>query len=48
MIATYQVNKNLQVQAGYSWFWYDAAVSQDAAIARSDADQFYLMITMGF
>lgn len=47
LLATYQVNKNLQVQAGYFWFWYGDAVDQSAAV-RDDAEQFYLMMTLGF
>lgn len=49
LVATYQFNKNLQVQAGYFWFWYGEAVSQNAGIApRKDAQQFYLMTTWQF
>ena len=47
IIATYQVNKNLQLQAGYSWFWYGNAVTQDV-INRGDARQFYFMATLDF
>ena len=47
LIATYQVNKNLQFQAGYSLFWYGGAVTQDV-INRGDANQFYFMATLGF
>lgn len=48
LIATYQVSKTLQIQAGYSWFWYGDAVSNEPGIARGDADQFYLMTTWSF
>ncbi|MDA1016600.1 MAG: alginate export family protein, partial [Planctomycetota bacterium] len=47
LIATYQANKNLQLQAGYSWFWYGNAVTQDV-ISRGDASQFYFMATLDF
>ncbi len=49
LLATYAVNANLSVQAGYFWFWYGAAVDDNAAIpARGNAEQFYLMATWGF
>ncbi len=51
LIATYQVNKNLQVQAGYFWFWYGDAVSKNpnALVAnRGDAEQFYTYIDWSF
>jgi hypothetical protein len=47
LIATWQVAKTLQVQAGYQWFWYGDAVNAGPA-ARDDADQFYLMTTWSF
>jgi hypothetical protein len=47
-IATYQATKNLQFQAGYSWFFYGDAVTNDAAINRDDADFFYFMSTLNF
>jgi len=48
LVATYQVNSNLQVQLGYFWFWYGDAVEDQPALARDDAQQFYLMTTWGF
>lgn len=49
LVATMQFNKNLQVQAGYFWFWYGEAVSRNAGIApREDAQQFYVMTTWQF
>ena len=48
LLATYQVNNNLQLQAGYFWFWYGDAVDNQAALARDDAHQFYFMTTWGF
>ncbi|MEZ6053870.1 MAG: alginate export family protein [Planctomycetaceae bacterium] len=48
LLATYQVNANLQLQAGYFWFWYGDAVDNQAALARDDAHQFYFMTTWGF
>lgn len=37
IIATYQATKNVQLQAVYSWFFYGHAVTNCAAINRSDA-----------
>lgn len=48
LIATYQAAKNLQLQTGYSWFFYGDAVTQDAAINRGDAEFFYFMSTLNF
>ena len=48
LIGTYAINPNLQVQLGYSWFWYGQAVAQQPALDRDDAHQFYLMTTLGF
>lgn len=48
IIATYQATDNLQLQAGYSWFWYGDAVTQDPALSRNDADFFYFMTTLKF
>lgn len=48
LIATYAVNANLSVQFGYSWFWYGDAVDEQAALARDDAHQAYLMSTWDF
>ena len=47
LLATYQVNANLQLQAGYFWFWYGDAVSNQG-LRRDDAQQFYFMTTYGF
>lgn len=48
LTATYQVNANLQVQLGYFWFWYGAAVDDQPELRRNDAQQFYVMTTWGF
>lgn len=48
LIGTYAVNANLQVQIGYSWFWYGDAVDEQAALARDDAHQAYFMTTWGW
>ncbi len=46
LIATYAASELLQIQVGYSWFWYGEAVSQAAApLPRGDASQLYLMTT---
>jgi len=51
LVATYQVNKNLQIQAGHFWFWYGDAVSNhpNALVAnRGDARQFYTYVNWSF
>ncbi|MCA9069498.1 MAG: alginate export family protein [Planctomycetaceae bacterium] len=51
LVATYQVNKNLQLQAGYFWFWYGDAVTQNPnALVRNrgDADQVYFYADWSF
>ncbi|MBT6157508.1 MAG: alginate export family protein [Planctomycetaceae bacterium] len=46
LIAKYKVNKNLNVQLGYSLFWYGAFVNQN--LPRDDAKQLYLMTTLQY
>lgn len=48
LVATYKVSKSLSVEAGYLWYWYGKAVTNDPALNRDDASQFYLMITQQF
>ncbi len=51
LVATYQVNKNLQLQAGFFKFWYGNAVSQNpnALVAnRGDADFYYFLADWAF
>lgn len=49
LIATYAASKTLQVQFGYSWFWYGDAVDTAAApLPRDDASQLYVMTTWSF
>jgi len=49
MVATYTASELLQIQVGYSWFWYGEAVSQAARpLPRGDATQFYLMTTYSY
>jgi len=48
LLATYQFSKNLQVQAGYFWFWYGPAVQEDPALMRRHAQQFYVMTTWNY
>ncbi|MCA9045688.1 MAG: alginate export family protein, partial [Planctomycetaceae bacterium] len=51
LVATYKVNKNLTLQAGYFYFWYGDAVTMNpnpAVAARGDADQFYLFADWAF
>ena len=47
IVATYQATTNLQLQAGYSWFFYGDAVTDDT-INRDDAEFFYFMSTLKF
>jgi hypothetical protein len=47
LVATYTVNANLNVQAGYFWFWYGNAITQ-TPLARKDAQQFYLQVTWDY
>ena len=47
LILTYAMSKNASIQSGYSWFWYGDAVN-DTVLSRGDAEQFYLMVTLGF
>ncbi len=51
LIATYQVNKNLQLQWGYFWFWYGDAVTENPnplVSNRGDAEQFYFLADWAF
>jgi hypothetical protein len=51
IVGTYQVNKNLQLQMGYFWFWYGDAVTQNPnplVANRGDADQFYFLADWSF
>lgn len=51
LVATYQLNANLQLQAGYFWFWYGQAVTRNPNVLVADrkhAEQFYLMLDWSF
>lgn len=48
LFGTYQFNPNFDIQAGYSWFWYGDAVTQQAALRRDDASQMYLQTTLRY
>ena len=51
LVATYQINKNLQLQAGYFWFWYGEAVTANNVAAvrnRSHAEMFYTYLDWTF
>ena len=51
LVATYNVNSSLTLQAGYFWFFYDDAVSNhpNALVAnRDDAEQFYFLANWTF
>ena len=44
LLVTYQAAKNLQLQAGYFWFWYGDAVAQSGGgVPRADSDTFYFL-----
>lgn len=45
LVGTYAYSKNVNVQVGYSWFFYGDAVSK-SAFARPDATQFYVQTTL--
>lgn len=47
LVATYQVNANLTLESGYSWFWYGGAI-QNTALDRDDARQFYFLANYQF
>ena len=44
----YQFNPNFDIQAGYSWFWYGAAVTGQRALNRDDASQLYIQTTLRY
>lgn len=48
LITTYAIGPGLELQLGYSWFWYGAAVNAQPALRRGDAHQAYLMTTWAF
>ena len=49
LLATYQASSNLQLQAGYFWFWYGDAVAQSAGgVPRADSDTFYFLANYTF
>ncbi|MCA9065982.1 MAG: alginate export family protein [Planctomycetaceae bacterium] len=47
IVATYTHSRNLNVQAGYFWFFYGDAVT-GGPLARPDARQFYVMTTFTY
>ncbi len=48
VIVTWAASKNLELQPGYSWFWYGDAVNEQPVLARGDAHVYYCMVTWGF
>ncbi|MEZ5943022.1 MAG: alginate export family protein [Planctomycetaceae bacterium] len=51
LVATYKLNKNFTLQAGYFHFWYGDAVTMNpnaVVAARGDADQVYLSADWAF
>jgi hypothetical protein len=47
LVGTYGFSKNVNVQLGYSWFFYGDAVN-NSAFARPDASQLYVQTTLTF
>jgi len=47
VVGTYAVNKNLNVQAGYFWFWYGNAINS-GSLARGDARTAYLQTVLTY
>ncbi len=47
-VANYKASSHMSLQFIYSWFWYDTAVTQDPAITRGDASQFYLQTVLDY
>ena len=48
LIATYPAAKNLQLQAGYFYFWYDEAVQDAPNFIDDDAHVFYFLANYTF
>ena len=46
MFGYYSVNSNLDIQAGYSWFWYGDFI--DRTTPRNDASQFYIQTSIRY
>ncbi len=44
----YSFNANLDLQVGYSWFWYGSYISSQPALARQDATQFYVQTSLRY
>lgn len=47
LVGTWTYSKSLNVQLGYFWFFYGAAVN-NGGLVRPDAEQFYLQATYSF
>ena len=49
LLATYQASPNLQLQAGYFWFWYgDAVAESGGGVPNADSDTFYFLANYTF
>ncbi|MEZ6060925.1 MAG: alginate export family protein [Planctomycetaceae bacterium] len=51
LVATWQIQDNLQLQAGYFWFWYGSAVGNHpvpAVANRGDAEMVYMFLDWTF
>ncbi|MCH5376145.1 MAG: alginate export family protein [Planctomycetes bacterium] len=46
LVATYKITPQMNLQVGYFWFWYGAAINNGAP--RPDASQFYAQTIIGF
>lgn len=42
----YSINSNVDIQAGYSWFWYGEFI--DRTVPRDDASQFYIQTSFRY
>jgi hypothetical protein len=42
----YAMNANVDVQAGYSWFWYGGFI--DRTVPRDDCTQFYVQTSFRY
>ena len=48
LLASYTVNQNLSIEAGYFEFWYGNYINSNPATARGNAQQFYVQTTLRY
>ncbi|MBM78979.1 MAG: hypothetical protein CMJ78_00085 [Planctomycetaceae bacterium] len=48
LVANYAVSERVKVQILYAWFYYEAAVTEDPAISRQDATQFFVQTLINY